>query len=102
VSGVNRGVARDVSLRSCHPIGIQPIPVLAGSKSIIPDLIVAYARSARVQPPKARFLHEMRAARVAGLQQHVMLVSNDLRRVCEQSCDVSVSGSVGMRPLRRA
>lgn len=52
MSGVNRGVARDMSLRSGHPIGIQPIPVLAGSKSIIPDLIVTYARSARVHPPK--------------------------------------------------
>jgi hypothetical protein len=43
---------RDMSLCSGHPVGIQPIPGLPSSESVIPDLIVTYAQSARVHPPK--------------------------------------------------
>ncbi|KAG1809045.1 hypothetical protein EV424DRAFT_1423841 [Suillus variegatus] len=43
---------RDMSSCNGHPIDIQLIPGLPGSKSVLPKLIVAYAKSARVHSPK--------------------------------------------------
>ncbi|KAG1824705.1 uncharacterized protein BJ212DRAFT_1321981 [Suillus subaureus] len=43
---------RDMSSCSGYPIGIQLNPSSHGSKPLLPDLIVAYAQSARVHPPK--------------------------------------------------